>query len=167
MSLESMPGCTLIDRFSFLEKMLMRAGWYGAMAVGFYGIYKQDPLWAVLYAAFGILGFALGVMPSLCAHCPYPAFHSTCLFMPPAVVRKFYPYRGARMSRLEKVVTLVCLAGTMIIPLFWLARDRVLLVVFLLIGLPVLAVFPLHYCRRCRHVGCPLNRTSVRSAVPE
>ena len=71
-----MPGkdscsCTLIDRFSFTQKLSMRAGWFGFMAVGTYAIAKQNPLWAWAYVAFGFFGFALVVLPSICAHCPY------------------------------------------------------------------------------------------------
>lgn len=150
--------CPLVDRFSLKEKFLMRTGWFGFMAVGFYGIHRQDPLWAFIYAGFGLLGFVLVVLPGLCAHCPYPSKHDTCLFLPPALVRKFYPYRGPNMSLTGKTATLAALAGMAIMPLFWLTQDVYLLSVFILIGLPVLAVFPFYYCRRCRHTGCPMNR---------
>lgn len=136
----------------------MRTGWFGFMAVGFLGIYRQAPLWAFFYAVFGVLGFALVVLPSLCAHCPYPAKYDTCLFLPPGLVRKLYRYRGPHMSLTGKTATLAALAGMVIIPLFWLANDVFLLSVFFLIGLPVIAAFPFFYCRRCRHAGCPMNR---------
>ena len=152
--------CKLVDRFSLKERFLMRTGWYGFMAVGFYGIYRQAPLWAFLYAAFGFLGFTLVVLPCLCAHCPYPAKYDTCLFLPPGLVRKFYPYRGPHMSLTGKTATLAALAGMVIIPLFWLMKDALMLSVFLLIGLPVITAFPFYYCHRCRHVGCPMNRAS-------
>jgi hypothetical protein len=158
MSPETNHHCTLIDRFSFKEKLLMRTGWYGFMAVGFYGIYRQDPLWALLYAAASLLGFAVIVLPCLCAHCPYPSEYDTCLFLPPALLRLFYPYRGPRMSLAGKAATLAALGGMVIMPLFWLINNILLLLVFLLIGLPVLATFPLRYCRRCRHESCPMNK---------
>jgi hypothetical protein len=150
--------CMLIDRFSLMERILLRIGWYGFLLVGTYAIYKQDPLWALIYAVYAILGFALLVLPSLCTHCPYPYEFSTCLFLPPALLRKFYPYRGPRMSPTGKVVSVFTMAGMVILPNLWLIHDIRLAVLFWLLALPTLVVFPLHYCVRCRHFSCPLNK---------
>ena len=151
-------GCVLIDRFSIKEKFLLRTGWYGFLLVGTYAIYLKDPLWAWIYAAFGILGFALLVLPGMCAHCPYPYEYSTCLFFPPALLRRFYAYRGPTMSTAGKIAALSTLAGLVILPNYWLIHDIRLAVLFWLLALPSLVVFPLHYCARCRHHGCPLNK---------
>ncbi len=150
--------CVPIDRFSLKERLLMRTGWFGFMAVGAYGIYQQNPLWAWFYVAYGFFGFALAVLPSLCAHCPYPYKRSTCLFMPPGLLKKFYPYRGPKLSTGDKWAAFSAMAGMVIIPHFWLVNNRPLLLLFWLIGLPVVAAFPMHYCARCRHFGCPMNR---------
>ena len=150
--------CMLIDCFSLTEKILLRIGWYGFLVVGTYAIYKQDPLWAWIYAAYAILGFALLVLPSLCAHCPYPYEFSTCLFLPPALLRRYYPYRGPGMSITGKVVALSTMTGMVLLPNFWLIHDIGLAVLFWLLALPMLAIFPLHYCARCRHFSCPLNK---------
>jgi len=155
--------CALIDRFSLTERLIMRTGWLGFMAVGAYAIYRQDPLWAWGYVAYGIIGFALVVLPGLCAHCPYPYERSTCLFMPPGILRKFYPYRGPRMTPAEKAAAFSTMAGMVVLPHFWLVNDIPLLMIFWLLGLPVLAAFPMHYCSRCRHFGCPMNKAPKSS----
>jgi|GEM_PF-1529197 len=152
--------CLLIDRFSLKERLLMRIGWLGFMAIGTFGIYKQDPLWAWLYVAYGFLGFALVVLPNLCAHCPYPSKFSTCLFLPPGLVTKFYPYRGPEMTLGGKLAAFSAMAGMVIIPHFWLVKDGPLLSLFWLIGLPTVAAFPVHYCKKCRHFGCPMNKAN-------
>ncbi len=150
--------CTLIDRFSLTERIVMRSGWLGFMAVAIFGIAKQDPLWAWAYGAWGLLGFALAVLPGICAHCPYPTEHATCLFMPPGLVKKFYPYQGPEITATGKIAAFIALSGMVVPPLFWLIDDPVLLIAFLVLCLPVLAAFPLYYCRRCRNSGCPMNK---------
>lgn len=158
MPVKSNNACTLHDRFSLKEKILMRTGWYGFTVVGTYAIYKQSPLWALAYIFYVIIGFALVVIPYLCAYCPYPYKLSTCLFMPSGLLRKFYAYRGPQPIMSGKIAACVIMAGTAIIPNFWLLNDIPLLIIFWLFGLPTLVAFPLHYCKHCRHVGCPLNR---------
>jgi hypothetical protein len=85
----------LIDRFSFTEKGLLRTGWYGFMAIGAVGIYRQDPLWSLLYIVYGVAGFALVVLPRLCAHCPYPYKYSTCSFFRSVCCSDFILTKGS------------------------------------------------------------------------
>lgn len=154
-------GCTLIDRFSLKERMIMKLGWYGFMAIGTYGIYKQAPVWAAIYVVYALLAFARIIVPGLCAHCPYPSMHGTCLFLPPALLNRFYPYRGPRMNAVEKITVGVAMAGLVIMPNVWLIADLPLLALFWLFGLPTLAAFPRHYCKHCRHFDCPMNKATV------
>ncbi|MGD9368888.1 MAG: hypothetical protein PVH87_24505 [Desulfobacteraceae bacterium] len=157
-------GCPLIDRFSLQERIVMRTAWFGFMAIGAYGIYKAAPIWAVLYVLYSLLAFALVVLPALCAHCPYPYKRDTCLFLPPGILRRFYPYKGPKMSVAGKVGVLAAMAGMVIIPNFWLAADLALLLLFWLAALPTIAAFPLHYCKRCRNFDCPMNKAKNRAA---
>jgi hypothetical protein len=150
--------CTLIDRFSLPERVVMRLGWYGFMAVATYGIFKQSPGWAVIYVAYSVLSFALVVLPGLCSHCPFPSKHGTCLFLPPGLISRFYPYKGPRMHPLSKIAVPIVLVGMALVPHIWLVSDPPLLILFWLLGLPTIAAIPLHYCRRCRHFDCPLNK---------
>lgn len=165
MSSVSHHTCNLIDQFSLKERVIMRTAWAGFTAIGVWGIYRQDPLWSLLYLIYVLAGFGLVVLPGLCAHCPYPSQFSTCLFLPPGLVQRFYPYRGPRMSPLGKVAVLVVMAGMVVFPQFWLIHDPAVLALFWLTALPVIATFPLHYCRRCRHRGCPMNRVANSSAT--
>jgi hypothetical protein len=150
--------CSLNDRFSLKEKFVMRIGWLGFTAVGAYGIYRIDPPWAILYAIWGLMAFALVVLPFLCAHCPYPYQLSTCLLLPPEWVRRAYTYRGPQIGTAEKIAAGAALGSMVVIPQFWLVRDIPLLLLFWVVAAPAIAVFPLHYCSRCRHHGCPMNK---------
>lgn len=160
MALTKSNTCTLIDRFSITERIILRLGWYGFMAVGTYGIFKQSPGWAAVYLLYSVLGFALVVLPGLCAHCPYPTRYGTCLFLPPGLLKRFYPYKGPHMCPASKIAVPSALVGMVLFPNIWLLSDPPLLIPFWLLGLPTVAVFPMHYCRRCRHFDCPLNKAA-------
>jgi hypothetical protein len=150
----------LIDRFSLKERLLSRGAWYGFMAVGTWGIFIQAPLWAVIYLLYSLAAFTLVILPGLCAHCPYPSEYSTCLFLPPAVVNRFFPYKGPQMHPVNKVLAFVAMAGIVMMPQFWLITDLPRLLLFWLLALPILVAFPRHFCRHCRHLDCPMNRAS-------
>lgn len=62
------------------------------------------------------------------------------------------------MRTASKIAAPTALVGMVILPNIWLIWDPPLLILFWLLGLPILVVFPMHYCRRCRHFGCPLNK---------
>jgi hypothetical protein len=145
------------DYFSLTERFLMRVGWGGFMLIGFFGIYLQDPIWAWGYAVLGIVGFLLVVIPLLCVHCPYPYHYNTCLFLPQAFLKRFYPHRGPKMSTFGKIAVSIVLASMVVLPNFWLVTDLPLLLLFWLFGLPTIAALPIYYCKHCRHTGCPMN----------
>jgi hypothetical protein len=150
---------SMIDRFTLKERLLCRAGWYGCLIVGTCGIYLQAPIWAVIYLGFSLVAFAAVILPGLCAHCPYPSRHSTCLFLPPTLLNRFYPYQGPHMRPSAKIWIAAAMAGIVIMPQLWLVDRISLLILFWLLALPVLAAFPVYYCRRCRHFDCPLNKS--------
>jgi uncharacterized membrane protein len=154
-------GCTLINRFSLSGRIVMRTLWTAFTVIGTYGIYVQSPLWAAIYIVLVLLGFILVVLPSLCTHCPYPSKHNTCLFMPPGLVTHFYPYKGPDMSTAGKICSLFAIAGMVIMPNIWLVSTPPLLLFFWLVALPTVAVFPLYYCTRCRHLDCPMNKAKI------
>ena len=150
-------GC-LIDRFTLKERLLIRMGWYGFMIAGTWGIFVQAPVWAVAYLLYCFAAFAVIILPGLCAHCPYPSLYSTCLFLPPAWVNRFYPYQGPQMRPAAKMMTFIAMAGIIAIPQFWLMSSFPLFLLFWMLALPTLAAFPMYYCRRCRHFDCPMYK---------
>ena len=160
-------GDGLIDRFSPFERVLLPAGWYGFMLVAVWGIFGQSPAGAVFYLLYSLMVFGLVILPGLCAHCPYPSRYGTCLFLPPGLLNRFFPYRGPRMSAAAKLGVPAAMAGVVLLPQWWLIRDLTTLMLFWLLALPTLAAFPRHYCRRCRHADCPLNRAKIGKTVCE
>lgn len=147
----------LIERFSLLEKALMRLGFYGFVVIGAYGIYLESILWGLIYSGFVIIGLQFGFLYFLCTHCPYPYNHSDCLFMPFWVVTKQFKFRSAQVNLLDKIGFIVIMTGLVVIPQYWLIKNYTVLIIFWIFCLPTLLAFPFHLCRRCQHFHCPFN----------
>ena len=151
-----------LDGFATWEKMLWRADGLGLVVVALAGIHSVSPAGALGYALFAAVGLVVG-LPSLCSHCPYPTRHSDCLFLPPKLVARLLPYRGPKLTRLEALAVLGVTVGFFLLPQIWLIQRPLWLVPFWALALPMAVGFPVHYCRRCRHVGCPMNRVPSRA----
>lgn len=151
--------CELIDRFTMKTRWGMQTAWFGFMAVGALAIFRQNTVWALLYISGCLLALALIVLPSVCAHCPYPSEFYTCLFLPPKFVNRFYPYKGPDISTAGKWTSAVAIAAIVIMPHFWLVQTPLLLLLYWGFCLPAMAAFPIHFCKHCRHFKCPMNRT--------
>ncbi len=151
----------LISAFSFLEKTIMRMSFYGFIIVGAYGICMESFAWGMAYISFAIFGLTFVVLFCLCAHCPYPYKHSTCLFLPFEWVKKLYRYRSDRMGVLDKIGWITMILSLTLIPQCFLIRNLQLLALFWFSYIPML-LFPFYYCRRCRHIHCPLNLVGVK-----
>jgi hypothetical protein len=150
--------CKFVDRFPAWQKLVMRLLMIGFPAVALYAMFRHDALWAWIYLAFVVLGQLFLALPALCAHCPYPYKHNDCLLLPADMVRSLLTYRGPRLSKGEKAALTIALAGTVIMPQYWLFREPVLLILFWALLLPFLGFFQFYLCKRCRHTGCPANR---------
>lgn len=151
--------CRFIDTFPLSHRLIMRTGWYGFIAIGLVGISLHNLAWAGIYFAVVCAGFALAVSRAICSHCPYPSQYDSCLFLPPTLVKKLYPYRGPEVSLSGKICTVLALVAIIAFPQYWLKENTFLLFLFWTFCLPSIAAFPLFYCKRCRHTGCPLNTT--------
>lgn len=149
--------CTLIDRFSLLEKILMRTALYGFIIIGTYSIFSTSILWGVIYSAFVIFGAAVVASYLFCPHCPYPFKYETCLFFPAGIIKLFGRFRSEQMSIIEKVGAFGWFAGLIVIPQFWLFQNYILLIIFWVLALPLLVRVRTYICKRCRHFFCPLN----------
>ena len=145
-----------IEKFSLCEKIFLRIVFYGVIIIGAYGIYSESRVWGFLYLGFLLAGTII-LLFSLCSHCPYPHKYSECLIISPWVMKKISKFNPEPMSSVKKTGSLIMLGGMIIIPQFWLGKNITLLVLFWLFCVPAFIIFPLYFCKRCRHVHCPYN----------
>jgi hypothetical protein len=147
----------LIDKFSVFEKALIRVGVFGFFLIGLYAVFTHSLVWGFVYTGMSIVGAFL-VLFALCSRCPYPYQRSDCLFLPAGIIKKIYNHRPGPLNRLDTFVLVFVSAVLVLVPQFWLLKTPALLIAYWIFCLPVIGVFPIHYCRRCRHDGCPFNR---------
>ena len=159
-SQNSQQNVTEAMKFSLTEKVLLGIGYYGLFIIGAYSIYIQSIIWGLFYTCFIIFGLFVSFGYCVCAYCPYiyPEY-SDCLFPPLGMlVRKVYKFRSGRISIVDKIIFLIMMVGTVIIPQYWLLRNYTLLVIFWIFCLPSYTGLILYECKRCQHFGCLFNR---------
>jgi hypothetical protein len=122
------------------------------------GFWRTAPLMIVPYLLWIAVHMTL-VYRLLCTHCPhYGAYEgrTRChyLWRIPAV---FSP-RPSPQRMIEKAGVMALLGVSTLFPVYWLARDPALLVIYLL-SVSVLLITMMHYeCARCIHFQCAHNR---------
>jgi hypothetical protein len=149
----------LLDKFSPTQKIVLRLLLAAFIAVGAYAIFLHSAAWGWIYLGVAILGQAFFVLPSLCGHCPYPHKLGDCLFLPAGLLRRLVKYRGPKVTGQETALISITLLLVVGMPQMWLFAEPWLLILFWALLIPFVAYFPLHLCKRCRHTGCPSNRT--------
>jgi hypothetical protein len=147
----------LKDGFAWSEKLLARGLVAGMIGVGAVGVWVASPGAAAGYLAFAAAGGLLVVYDLLCVYCPYPYQHADCLFFPYPLVSRVVGQRAGTIGPVRKLLLVVVCAGLVLIPQLWLWGNWPLFAAFWLLAAALGPAFPLYYCRRCRHVRCPLN----------
>ncbi len=156
---ETCSGCA-IERFSFLQKLIIRVSLYGFVAVGALAIFLETVVGGIAYCAFGMLAGVL-ILRCFCSHCPYPYKHSTCLGLPYPVV-KLFRHRDCRPAKWEVAVFVLVLILAIGIPQYWLWMRLPLFIAFWIPCLFTCFAFPVYFCPRCRYVNCPFHPTRLK-----
>lgn len=150
------PKVHRIENFSLFQKTFSRIGLYGSLALGIYGVFSESIFWGFAYMSVAILGTWV-LLGRLCARYPYPYKNSNCLFLPFEWIKAAFRYRSEPMRFRDTLGLAVAATGLVAFPQYWLLKNPFLLSAFWIVCLPTLSVFPVYFCKRCRHVGCPLN----------
>jgi hypothetical protein len=148
----------LHDGFTITEKILLPGLWYVYVAIGAYAIFAESITWGLIYLAFCTFGFFVGILYTLCAHCPYPYEYSDCLFFPHKFIKKLYRHRPGPLTMPDKTGLWISLLGTVILPQYWLLNNASLLILFWVFCIPAWASLPLYLCKKCRNFECPINK---------
>ena len=158
MSQVSSPEQTCLkDSFTWSERLLLRGLLAAMLGIGVYGIYPHRPAAAAAYLAFAAIGGLLVIYDFLCVYCPYPFDRSSCLFFPPPLLTAVANRRHGRIHWLRKAGLLLVGAGLVVIPQYWLWGNWGPFAAFWIVTIPLGLVFPLYYCKRCRHARCPFQ----------
>ena len=164
-SLSGVPGAAVIT-FSFGEKLYIRSTFYLSVLLGMYAMWPSGPGLVLGYGAFVGVSSSLLMRYTVCARCPHLLRADDCLFVPAPLAKMLVSPREGGLTAWEIVIALVAAAGTVVVPVYWLAATPLLLAVFLLLTLGYVIGLKGHVCKKCQVEVCPLNRNADIVRVP-
>ena len=151
----------LKDGFAWYEKLGIRGGLAGVVALGAIGIYLKSPAAAIAYLVLGSVGGALVIYDFLCVYCPYPYQYSDCLFFPRQLLTMVVSRRTGKIGAVRKALLVLTAALLVLMPQYWLWGQWGLMAGFWVLAAPLGLAFPLYFCPRCRHGACAMNSGSA------
>lgn len=146
------------DKFSLIEIILIRTGFFGMLIIGAYSILDVNPIIGYIYSGLVVTGLVLLIDYSFCPYCPYPSQFSQCLFFPLWMVKQTNNVSGNKPSRLKKRINMVIFLIFAIIPQFWLLKNITLFFIYWIMFVLTIGRVTFCICSRCRYLSCPMNR---------
>jgi hypothetical protein len=122
------------------------------------GLWRASAWLAPLYLAWVALHVTV-VYRLLCTHCPHYGASdgkTNCHFIwrTPAIFKQ----RPGPQGLGSKLGLVLMLAASSLFPVYWLARDPALLIIYLLSLCVLFATMMRYECTRCVHLDCPKNQ---------
>jgi len=119
--------------------------------------------WLVVYV-LTVLVMQIIIDRFLCTHCPHycrdePRLHCLSLWN----TRKMFTARAGSWHLGDTIVLSLALAILVLFPVYWIMRDIVLPIVYLISLIKFMSTLRRYECSRCIYFGCPAN--SVPEAV--
>ena len=147
-------------KFSLLEQIWMQLSFNSIWILGFVAIWRANPFIALAYFVFVCVGIFFFMMHTwLCPNCPHIKTHNSCVQLHPVFTKWLIKNSESRKMKLyEKIGFFVVLYGIFLIPVYWVIRQPVILIVIYFIF--VLMHYPAYFiwfCRKCLNVSCPQN----------
>ena len=148
-----------ICTFTFAEKLYAQLTFNGGVAVAAYGLFLINSGLGIAYLLYAYVGILLLIRYTVCARCPHLNKANDCVQLPAPMMKKIIasPRSGA-LNRYEKILFVLVLYGTFILPLYWLASQPMVLILFIALFGGHLAGLRLHFCRNCQNTICIQNR---------
>ena len=120
--------------------------------------------------AYIVLGLAMLfiIYRFYCTHCPhYTGTDKTvkCMFfwgMP-----KFFSPAPGPLTGLEKIITFSAVIALAVFPIYWLLRQPMLLVIYLLAAAVLVMGIRRNECDRCIYFDCPSNKVPEDGRVQQ
>ncbi|QGY40457.1 hypothetical protein GM415_10070 [Pseudodesulfovibrio cashew] len=154
-------SCENVCTFGSGEKLILRTLFYVSALLGAYGIAKTSLVLAVAYVAYALISYFMLMRHTVCSRCPHLFVADDCLFVPASLVKNFViPKKGA-LSTGELLIVLFAVLGTAGIPIYWLAADTTLLVIYLALNAGFTLGLVGRICKKCQVEVCPMNRNPL------
>lgn len=145
--------------FTVKQKLYAQISFNGGVLVGTYGLYQHNTPLAVIYLLYSYIGILLLMRYTVCPRCPRLLVAGDCLQLPPFLTRRIIsPNRKGPLNIYEKGLFISVLYGIFIIPVYWIASNLIVLILFLLCYGGLLLSLWFYFCRDCRNKSCVQNR---------
>ncbi len=152
-------NCESICTFSIWEKLYAQLSFNGGIIIGAYGLLQHSKALAVIYVLYSYVGILLLMRYTVCPRCPHLHEAGDCLQLHPSLTKRIIsPNRKGPLNIYEKFLFVIVLYGILIIPIYWIASNLIVLILFLLFyGVMLLGLW-LYFCRNCKNTSCIQNR---------
>ena len=151
-----------ICAFTFKEKLYAQLTFNAGILIAAYGVFLKSSLLGLLYLLCAYLGILLLIRYTVCPRCPHLIIAGDCVQLHPFLMKKIIsPRRKGLLTMSEKILFVSVLYGIFILPLFWIASNTMMLILFLIFyGGHLLGLY-WHFCPNCRNKQCIQNRNTI------
>ena len=137
--------------FSFGEKLYAQVTFNAGVMVAAYGLFLESTMLGIAYLLFTFVGIFLLVRYTICPRCPHLHKGNDCVQMHASIVKMMVsPKRTGPLTMYEKSLFIVVLYGIFIMPIYWIASNTVILILFLALFGGHLLGLHMHFCPNCQ-----------------
>jgi len=148
-----------ICTFTFKEKLYSQFTFNAGVLVGAYGLYLNNAILGISYLLYSYIGIMLLMRYTVCPRCPHLHEANDCVQLHPSIAKIIVsPKRKGPLNIYEKILFVMVLYGILILPIYWIASNTIILILFLLFYGGQLLGLHLHFCRDCQNKSCIQNR---------
>jgi len=148
-----------ICTFTLKEKIYAQFTFNAGVLVGAYGLFLNSTILGTAYLLYAYIGILLLMRYTVCPRCPHLHVANDCVQLHPSIAKIIVsPARKGPLNTFEKFLFVMVLYGILILPIYWIASDTVVLILFLLFYGGQLLGLHLHFCRDCQNQSCIQNR---------
>lgn len=145
--------------FTFKEKLFAQFTYNAGVIVATYGLFLNNPSLAVAYLLFAYIGILLVVRYTICPRCPHLHEADDCVQLPAPIMKLIISSdRKGPLSITEKLLLPVVLYGTFMLPIYWIASNKLVLLLFLMLFGGHLLGLHIHFCQKCENTSCIQNK---------
>jgi len=150
-----------VSGFTLVEKLSAQLTFNGGILIGAYGLFLNSRILGIAYLLYSYVGILALMRYTVCPRCPHIHVANDCVQLPPLLTKKIISAkRSGPLNVFEKIMFVMVLYGILVIPLYWIASNTIILILFLLVYGGFLLGLYFHLCVRCRNKVCIQNRKS-------
>ena len=152
-----------ISQFSLKEKFYAQISFHGGVLTGAYGLSLVSTSLGITYLLYAYIGILLLMRYTVCPRCPHLRVANDCLQLHPSITKIIIsPNRKGALNIFEKIFFCMVYYGILLLPIYWIASNTIILVLFLLLYGGLLLTMHLHFCPNCENRICIQNRKPIK-----